>query len=213
LNLILIITSQTAKPPSLTCIPTLDSSLSDPSTKSRGSFFNCGDVFEIQGHLGTGKTHLLYFLLATCILPIEHHSCFLGGWKKAAFVFDMDGYFHIARFRHILINRLQQCLPPLTIASLVEKCLQRLHVFRPISSDQLAVSLAHLPKYQAKHFPGVELGMVAINSIDAFYWLDRFKAEHMRPAPASGRTVTYQNTSSILQNIRLSYGATVVMTH
>jgi DNA-repair protein XRCC2 len=82
-----------------------------------------------------------------------------------------------------------------------------MRIFRPTSSDQLAVTLAHLPKYHAKHFPDTALGMVAIHSVDAFYWLDRFKAEQLRLTYSS-----MQNILSILETIRLSLGSVVVLT-
>jgi len=51
------------------------------------------------------------------------------------------------------------------------------------------------------------LGMVAIHSVDALTWLDRFKAEQLR-LPHSA----LQNMSSILETIRLSLGSVVVLT-
>jgi len=45
---------------------------------------------------------------------------------------------------------------------------------------------------------------VAIHSVDALYWLDRFKAEQLR--------LPSQNMSSILETIRLSLGSVVVLT-
>ena len=148
------------------------------------------DRIHIHGHPASGKTHLLYFLLATC----------LAEWDKAAVIFDMDGKFNISRFKQLLVSRL-------SAMAIVERCLKHIHIFRPTSSDQLAVTLAHLPKYHAKHFPDIALGMVAIHSVDASYWLDRFKAEQLRPSHSS-----WQNISSILEKIRLSLGSVVVLT-
>jgi hypothetical protein len=156
------------------------------------TIFNLGleSRIHIHGHPASGKTHLLYFLLATCLVE----------WKKAAVVFDMDGRFNISRFKQLLVSRL-------STTTIVDRCLKNIHIFRPSSSDQLAVTLAHLPKYHAKHFPDIALGIVAIHSVDALTWLDRFKAEQLRlPHSAS------QNISSILETIRLSLGSVVVLT-
>ena len=166
------------------------------------SFKNLGDLIHIHGHPGSGKTHLLYFLLATCTLPTH-----LNGWDKAAIVFDMDHKFNISRFKELLIGRLKPSLPSETITTIVERCLKHMHIFRPTSSDQLAVTLSYLPKYHVKHFPDMALGMVAIHSVDAFYWLDHFKAEQLRLAHNS-----LQNIPSILEAIRLSLGSVVVLT-
>jgi len=48
---------------------------------------------------------------------------------------------------------------------------------------------------------------VAIHSVDALTWLDRFKAEQLRLPHG-----TLQNMSSILETIRLSLGSVVVLT-
>jgi len=158
----------------------------------RPTLFNLGleNRIHIHGHPASGKTHLLYFLLATC----------LAEWEKAAVVFDMDGRFNIFRFRQLLVHRL-------STTTVVDRCLKNIHIFRPTSSDQLAVTLAHLPKYHAKHFPDIALGMVAIHSVDALNWLDRFKAEQLRLPHNS-----LQNMSSYLETIRLSLGSVVVLT-
>jgi hypothetical protein len=146
-------------------------------------------------------------------LPFEHLSTFIGGWEKAAFVFDMDGHFCISRFREILTARLRESLSSSDIPSIVEKYLRRLHIFRPTSSDQLAITLKRIPKIHSKLFPNLELGMITIHSIDAFYWLDRFKAEQIRSVPAFKKPIIYQHIMTNLHNILLSCNATLVMTH
>jgi len=158
----------------------------------RPNIFNLGleSRIHIHGHPASGKTHLLYFLLATC----------LAEWEKAAVVFDMDGRFNISRFKQLLVSRL-------STTTIVDRCLKNIHIFRPTSSDQLAASLAHLPKYHAKHFPDIALGIVAIHSVDALTWLDRFKAEQLRLPHGA-----LQNMSSILETIQLSLGSVVVLT-
>ena len=155
------------------------------------TIFNLGleSRIHIHGHPASGKTHLLYFLLAIC----------LSEWEKAAVVFDMDGRFNISRFKELLVSRLSS-------TTIVDRCLKNIHIFRPTSSDQLAVTLAHLPKYHVKHFPDIALGIVAIHSVDALTWLDRFKAEQLRMPHGS-----FQNISSILETIRLSLGSVVVL--
>ena len=121
----------------------------------------------------------------------------------------MDGTFSVRRFHDVLADRLQKSLPFASTASLVEQCMTKMHVFRPASSEQLAVTLAYLPKYHAKHFPDTQMGMVAIHSIDAFYWLDRFKAEQL-DGPTSS---SYQNVAIKLEDLRRSHGVITILTH
>lgn len=155
-----------------------------------------GHLIHIHGHPGSGKTHILYYLLASC--------------TGAAIVFDMDGKFSMSRFKHLLLSSKVRRIEALRIEGRTPdkaKNLDHIHIFRPTSSDQLAVTLAHLPKYHAKHFPDMALEMVAIHSLDAFYWLDRFKAEQLQSPNHS-----LQNIYSILQTIRFTLGSVVVLT-
>ncbi|KAF9460786.1 hypothetical protein BDZ94DRAFT_1265120 [Collybia nuda] len=158
--------------------------LSNPSGNNPSwSTLSCGDVVEIQGPPSSGKTHLLYSLLINSIIPREYQSTILGGWAKAAVVFDMDGSFDAIRFNQLLLGRLTHLLSDSHAAQFIAReSLQRLHTFRPTSSAQLAATIVHLPKYHATNFPRVAIGLVAIDSISALYWPDRFATEHMRTA-------------------------------
>lgn len=198
----------------MTGIPSLDTYLSTESTESEHripSSESPGNAIRIQGPPGSGKTHLLYFLVATCVLPRNYLSSYIGGRNKVAFVVDLDGHFQVMRFHGILVDRLKRSLVEvLSIPVIVERCMKLVHVFRPSSSAHFAATLAHLHSYHIQHFPDQELGMIAIHSIDAFYWPDRFKAEQLQ---TNLTKTTYSETiSSILKDLRISYGLTTVMT-
>ena len=67
------------------------------------------------------------------------------------------------------------------------QCLSRLHVFRPRSSAQVATTLMHLPEYHSTH-PSLhleEIGLLAVDSLSAFYWSDRLLAEQLRSVDKS----------------------------
>lgn len=132
-----------------------------------------------------------------------------GGWNKAAFVYDIDGHFSISRFRDIILSQLQEfhSLSGSTLGPLIENCLKSTHIFRPTSSDQLAVSLAHLPLYHSKHFPDFEVGLIAIHSLDAFYWIDRY-TEH---AQSSSENILPPKLAPILDKIQRLYGTFVLL--
>lgn len=133
-----------------------------------------------------------------------------GGWNKAAFVYDIDGHFSISRFRDIIMYQLQEShsLSGSMIDPYIENCLKSTHIFRPTSSDQLAVSLAHLPLYHSKHFPDLELGLIAIHSLDAFYWIDQY-TEHAQTSPENPLP---SKLTSTLDKIQRSYGTSVLLT-
>ncbi|KZT05907.1 uncharacterized protein LAESUDRAFT_205252 [Laetiporus sulphureus 93-53] len=191
-----------------------------------------GDVLEIQGSTATGKTSLLYHLLITCILPSEYQSANIGGWNKAAICFDTDGTFDIERFHRLLMLRLSRLIknggePPETtlealfpaIDELASLCLERLHVFRPASSFQMAATLLDLPRYHCARpsLQALEIGLVTVDSLSAFYWADRFTVEHSCSAGersgGTGRVNPLRHVLSALQELRASRGPVIVLTN
>ncbi|KAJ6519935.1 hypothetical protein C8R45DRAFT_953310 [Mycena sanguinolenta] len=173
---------------------------------------NWGDVLEIQGPSGSGKTQMLYLLLATSIMP-----CSLDGWGKAAVVFDTEGCFDLRNFHRVLLSRLARACARSNSSSddaqlLAETALHKLHVFCPASTAQLAASIYNLPAYQKTHMPDADIGLVAVDSLSAFYWPDRFTAEQLRPLVNSGAT-GLQHVLTCLQKFRLSHNPVTVLTN
>ena len=183
-----------------TGIPAFDSCLS----QATHSGLRPGDVIHIQGPSGSGKTQLSYLLLVACCLPSQ-----LGGWNKVAFVLDMDGTFDIGRFHEVLVAKLIKSNS--AIAPVIDDALKRVHLFRPTSTEQLATTLAYLPKYHSKNFPDEVMGMVAIHSLDAFHWVDQFKAEQL-PVSLNRRSI-YQIIFTKLAALGRSYGTITLMSH
>jgi DNA-repair protein XRCC2 len=181
-----------------------------------------GDVIEIQGPPSSGKTHLLYSLLIDCTIPYSHQSTVLGGWNKVGIVFDMDGRFDVIRFNQLLLARLARLLSDSRIAgSIARESLGRLHLFRPTSSTQLTATIAHLPKYHAAHFPRGAIGLIAIDSMSALYWPDRFTAEQLQPASnlierskdAIGFSPSLHHILIALKLFHSTHGNMIVMTN
>ncbi|KAI0931927.1 hypothetical protein AcW1_000800 [Taiwanofungus camphoratus] len=227
--------------PGTTQIPALDTHLATgiPTFQRSQLSLKYGDVIEIQGPAACGKSHLLYHLLMTCIIPSNYRSINLGGWDKAAVLFDTDGTFNIGRFQKLLVSRLSRSMslathsdkPSVTsqfaslpVEDLASHCLTRLHIFRPTSSFQLAATLLHLPTYHSTtaSLQSVEIGILAIDSLSAFYWKDRFALEQIRSTESSsGPSVLAMGSSSgplhhvltALQKFRVSHGPVMVMTN
>lgn len=181
-----------------------------------------GDVIEIQGPASSGKTHLLYHFVLLCITPSTHMSIDFGGNGMAAVVYDTDASFDVARLHQLLLTRLSLILP-LNIEMarrLAEESLQRLHVFRPTSLLQLATSLLHLPFYHRVSIPEHEIGLLAVDSVSAFYWTDRFIAEQMRNmpqiaqgAPDPSSVNPLQHVLTALGRLRLSHSPFTILTN
>ncbi|KAL5495189.1 hypothetical protein ACEPAI_652 [Sanghuangporus weigelae] len=196
---------------------------------SPSSSLNRGDVLEIQGPAASGKTHLVYRLTMQCILPEKvFHSkehipseVEIGGWEKSAIVMDTDGRWSAHRLKLLLIRRLEKVLPSghselqQLIQDTVAQSLQRLHVFRIRSSASLAATLFHLPLYHSQRMIDEEIGLLSIDSISSFYWIDRYYLEQQRQG-SSDRKDSANPLGRILmalQEFRLSHGPVIVLTN
>jgi DNA-repair protein XRCC2 len=188
------------------------------------SSLNRGDVIEIQGPPASGKTHLVYHLVITSITPVAHLTTKLGGWDKAAVVFDTDGTFSISRLHELLLNRLTRLFPdgfvPDAVNTSVEdiamNAMKRVHVFHPTSSVQLASSLTNLAAYHMAHLPDDEIGFIAVDSISSFYWPDRFTLEQINGSTQRGMSNAASPLRHVLislQKIRLSHGPVITLTN
>uniref|UniRef100_A0A673AQ30 RecA family profile 1 domain-containing protein n=1 Tax=Sphaeramia orbicularis TaxID=375764 RepID=A0A673AQ30_9TELE len=121
---------------------------------------NHGEVVELFGPEGTGKTEVLYHLLSRCILPVA-----AGGLEVDVVFVDTDYSLDMLRLVSILDNKLN----PGTLGTL-HSCLSRLLVVHCSSSSQLLLTL-HFLETTLSSRPG--LALLLIDSVSAFYWLDR----------------------------------------
>lgn len=173
------------------------------------------DIIEIEGHPGSGKTHLFYLFLSSCITPGHYPSSSIDSGVKTAVLFDMDAQFDICRFRDIMIARIRYDFGPTAQSTdIADRCLENLHIFKPTTTDQLLATLAHLPKLRCDRFAHSGLAVVAIHSVEALYWSDRFKVEsRTRTTSFPGRNPVYQKVYSYLRSIQETCGTRVVLSH
>uniref|UniRef100_A0A3B3I6V5 RecA family profile 1 domain-containing protein n=1 Tax=Oryzias latipes TaxID=8090 RepID=A0A3B3I6V5_ORYLA len=115
-----------------------------------------GEVVELCGAEGTGKTELLYHLLCRCVLPEA-----AGGLEVDALFVDTDYSLDMLRLVSILDSRLSSAL---------RSSLSRLLVVHCSSSSQLLLTLHYLETTLNSR---PSLALLLIDSISAFYWLDR----------------------------------------
>jgi DNA-repair protein XRCC2 len=159
----------------------------------------------------------MYLFLIICITPREHQSIAVGGWDKAGIVFDMEGSFDITRFGQLLLGRLKRFSFDINVVQAVaQTSLERLHVFRPTSSTQLAITLTQLGRYHAAHLPREEMGLVAIDSVNAYHWPDRFTAEQMRTSSLSPEQRKLSHPPlrilTALSSLRATHAPVMIMT-
>lgn len=164
------------------------------------------DVLLIDGPPAAAKSRLLFHLLINAILhPAAFHAVLL----------DTDLSYDGLHFSALLRARLGRLLPDadeLILHSRAQSALQRLHIFRPGSSAQLAATLYHLPKYLADHAPNQRLGFVGIDSVGAFYWPDRYTAQEMHSADQH-YVHPLHHVFDALQSLHLHYGPVIVLTN
>lgn len=203
----------TVKPAIAFNLPPLDAYLAS-LTASRAKDLSV-DMVEIEGHTGSGKTQLLYHILSACVIPDCHPSSILDAGAKAVVVFDMDGQFDAHRFRDFVVARIRQNFGSASQSTdIVDRCLETLHIFNPISTEQLLVTLARLPKLRRDSQPHSKLTTIAIHSLEACYWSDRFKIEsRTRTTAFPRRNIIYQRVYSCLRSIQEICETRVILSH
>ena len=184
-----------------------------------------GNVVELQGAPGTGKTRLVYDAVATCILPKQASGLQLGGWGQAAFVLDTEDTFDIQCVHRLLCARLDRAFRTddtvqlkddldQARATTVEEALRNLHVFRPASSTQLAATILQLPYYhhEEPYIQNCEFGLLVVDSMSSFYWQDRFTTEQLRGGPSEART-PFRHVLTAIERIKTSHRPTILLTN
>lgn len=209
---ILFLITSTADPPGSTDIPRLDGFIRKTTFNDRETShtINSKDVIEIQGP-SVGKSHLLVHFIMTCILPASHLGIPLSGWNKSAILIDLDHTFDVHRFRHLLRNRVKVHVPngDQDLDLFVDLLLRKLHIFRPETSVQFAVTATNISNYHSSNMLEDEIGLVAIDSFSSFYWQDRFLSEQPRDGKQSG----IEKALSSLEQIRQSHGCVIAYTN
>ena len=201
-----------------TSIPSLDACLCHDGHPEAA--LQPGDVVEIQGPPASGKTHLVYQIMISCVLP---QSTRYSGWGKAAVVYDTDGTFQLSRLKELLHARLsgshgiaEDQASSSTIDELEVGCLGRIFVFRPTSSAQLAAAILTLGDVHANNarLAHQEIGLVVVDSLSSFYWQDRFTVEQFQAGSSAHHIKSpIQHVLTALEGIRTSHRPIIVFTN
>lgn len=130
-------------------------------------------VVEISGESGAGKSELFYHFIARCILPPSWQGTELGGLSAGVVLVDTDHHFNLLRLVTVLEKRVVSKLASPSVEKVtifIQECLQMLTVIRCWNSEQLLLTLHSLDSVIG---PGVNISLLLIDSVSAFYWLDR----------------------------------------
>ncbi|PFX26848.1 DNA repair protein XRCC2 [Stylophora pistillata] len=160
-----------------------------------------GNVIEFCGMEGSGKTEMLLHLIANCILPRSWKDLKLNGRSVGVVFVDNDFHFQLLRLVTIMEHRILKAIRdadqserasesdrtnplketsagiPLVYPekysdyeSLIKSCLGLFFIVRCNSSIELLATVLSLENLLAAK---PEVGVFMIDSLSAFYWLDR----------------------------------------
>ena len=176
---------------------------------------------------GAGKTHLLYAIVTTAILPRHINNVLLSGKNSAVVVIDADLRFDISRLAENAISYLLQHLNGRrkTPGSRQDQCrritfsdankvvgnaLKHVHVIRPQSVEELSESLLTLPGYllSGKDHSSLDrpLHSILLDSANAFYWEIR-ATDHEDSSKNQ-----YKEVAQMILKIQANFGCVIVAT-
>ncbi|XP_051970022.1 DNA repair protein XRCC2-like [Xyrauchen texanus] len=164
-----------------------------------------GDIVEFHGTEGTGKTETLYHLIARCIAPVQS-----GGLEVGVIFIDTDYHFDMLRLVSVLEGRLTEDSKEGEGSEnepeeRVRSCLRRLSVIHCNSSVQLLLTLHYLENTISSQ---PSLCLLVIDSISAFYWVDRFNGGESTVC----QEANLRKCAELLDRLRKNYGIVIFAT-
>ncbi|GAO49875.1 hypothetical protein SAICODRAFT_17394 [Saitoella complicata NRRL Y-17804] len=187
-----------------------------------------GSLVELSGTAGGGKTHLLYLICSIALLPprwtaTDGEVYELGGKGEAVVYIDTDGKLSTLRLREVMSHHLTTAAGSLSLNDRDEaiyQALQRLHIFRPISSTSLLATLRFLPTYvctPSSSLLDTKIGVVALDSLSAFFWQDRYQAPSSETTPTKPNdhvdTYIFATIAKTLKDFCLTHSCFAICTN
>lgn len=139
-----------------------------------------GEMIEISGESGTGKTMHTMELIAQTIIPTEY-----GGKGATAIVIDTNSNFHVPDLmpkiieKHIFYHRSQDCPSTDTevlqqvamhdMETIVDETMKKLQLFKCYSGKEYELALLYCKNFLTTN---TNVSLIVIDSISTFYWSD-----------------------------------------
>ncbi|CAL8577423.1 hypothetical protein XPA_003252 [Xanthoria parietina] len=227
------------KPRIYTCEPAIDKLLNVfAGARDRLSHHqHQNPVLELVGSSPcSGKTQLLYYLIAQLLLPSTYEELRTGGKNTAVILFDLSNSFSLLRLRDIILGSICAHNPPNhpslankeSLNTIIRDSLTHLHIFRPQSSSSFLSTLQSLQKYilniHAHISANRPVGAIALHSIDAFLHQDRLDDADAatlhspatnNPAAANLQQQPYQRFRDLVSHLRtlqLTFSSPIIAT-
>ncbi|XP_025819482.1 DNA repair protein XRCC2 homolog isoform X2 [Panicum hallii] len=174
-----------------------------------------GNVVEIAGPSNSGKSHLLLMAAVQCILPKEWEGIYIGGLGKSVMYLDLDCRFDVLRLAQILRKRIAEGSAHLRNGdlekdgtkdefqssfenALFSDCMQRFLYARCHNSSEITAALKTVQSQSRSEVLGLGIYFVMIDSIGAFYWIDRAS----QPAGENKGKSLQSVTETVIHEIR-----------
>ncbi|XP_073106654.1 DNA repair protein XRCC2 homolog isoform X2 [Elaeis guineensis] len=166
-----------------------------------------GNVVEIAGPSPSAKSQILLHAAVNCILPEEWKGIRFGGLGRMVMYFDLDCRFDVLRLSQILKHRIMEAYrstnntywkekgehqkndAPTTHMYLCDDelfldCMRRFLYIRCYNSFEFLAALKAMHSHSQRESEalGVSVHFLMIDSIGAFYWMDRA----CQPMPIGG---------------------------
>eukprot|EP00268_Persea_americana_P035167 TRINITY_DN3472_c1_g3_i2.p1 TRINITY_DN3472_c1_g3~~TRINITY_DN3472_c1_g3_i2.p1 ORF type:complete len:343 (-),score=54.50 TRINITY_DN3472_c1_g3_i2:724-1752(-) len=179
-----------------------------------------GNVVEIVGPSPSAKSQILLQAAVNCILPKEWNGIHYGGLERLVMYIDLDCRFDILRLSQLLKHHIitgfgsssrsgleqheNNHTPLMAQATdfseeLFRTCMRRFLYIRCYSSMEFLAALKTMQnrfqKETAAH--GVDIHFLMIDSIGAFYWVDRAS----KPLALEGDNRRYPSLQSVAETV------------
>lgn len=162
---------------------------------------HAGHVLEILGPSGSAKSELLLQAAVACILPRQLDGISYGGSEGVVMMLDLDCRFDMLRLINVLQLRINEARALQGPSNDMEGnsnegddvftgCLKRFFYIRCYNSFDFLAALKTLhAKIRRLSENGTHPHLLMIDSINAFYWIDRAVSSSSTPAGlGAGRT-------------------------
>ncbi|XP_042508106.1 DNA repair protein XRCC2 homolog isoform X2 [Macadamia integrifolia] len=175
-----------------------------------------GNVVEIVGPSPSAKTQILVQAAISCVLPREWNGVYYGGLERLVIYFDLDCRFDILRLSESLKLHIMEANRSSNMNNggpnedfnfdeeLFVSCMKRFLYVRSYNSFEFLAALKtlHCQLQKESEAHGVGVHFLMIDSISAFYWVDRASA--MLPIGGDKRkSISLQSvTETVVQEIQ-----------
>ncbi|TPX70254.1 hypothetical protein SpCBS45565_g01890 [Spizellomyces sp. 'palustris'] len=180
-----------------------------------------GELVDISGAQGCGKTQLLMQLIALAVLPATWtppsatDAIPLRGSATPVLLIDLDLRFSLSQLAAFMRAHIQLCISPTSVSqpsltALINSSLSRLHICRPTSPLQMLATLLNAPKSFILEQDTLS-SLVVIDGYSTYYWFNRFDDYDINKSSA-GQPSMHRAIARALRRLKQEYACGVIVT-